>query len=242
MSLTEFPMRKITLSLLPLALLVALPAQANLTIHPMRTSLEGKRSAQIRVYSQSTQPQYVQATLRRIDNPASENEREVEVEPHEAAITITPGKFALSGGGNRLIRLIPLQSVEKETAYRIYFEGVRGPEETERDAEGGSQANVGVSLVWGALVNVVPTDGEVALRLQGNTLHNVGTLRVGVTSVAECNSAGACTAHAVSHSLYPDAALELPFQPKPGSTLQLRYRLTRDGYREHVETVSASVG
>ncbi|KAG1435778.1 hypothetical protein G6F57_020965 [Rhizopus arrhizus] len=126
----------------------------------MRTSIEGKRSAQIRVYSQSTQPQYVQVALRRIDNPASENEREVVVEPHEAAISITPGKFALSGGGNRLIRLIPLQRVEKEPAYRIDFEGVRGPEEIEHEGEGESQANVGVSLVWGALVNVVPTEGE----------------------------------------------------------------------------------
>ncbi|WP_313140527.1 pilus assembly protein [Stenotrophomonas sp.] len=235
-------MKKFVATLLPLVLLAAPPAYANLTVHPMRTSVEGKRSAQIRVYSQSTQAQYVQASLRRIDNPASAEEREVEIEPNEAAITITPGKFALSGGGNRLIRLIPLQLVDKETAYRVYFEGVRGPEETERDGDGTSRANVGVSLVWGALVNVLPANGEVSLRLQGNTLHNTGTLRVGITSIAECSSAGACTAHDVSHSLYPDAGLELPFQPKPGSTLQLRYRLTRDGYREHVQTVAASAG
>ncbi|MFD0131988.1 hypothetical protein ACFVHT_24050, partial [Bacillus subtilis] len=59
---------------------------------------------------------------------------------------------------------------------------------------------------------------------------------------AECTRAGACTAHDITHSLYPDAALELPFQPKAGNTLQLRYRLTRDGYREHVQTVAGSAG
>ncbi|PAM56841.1 pilus assembly protein, partial [Acinetobacter baumannii] len=102
--------------LIPLTLLLALPAQANLTVHPMRASVDGKRSTQMRIYSQSTQPQYIQASLRRIVDPASDQEHEVEVEPGEAAIAITPGKFALAGGGNRLIRLIPLQPVEAETA------------------------------------------------------------------------------------------------------------------------------
>jgi len=227
--------------LLALLLLIAVPVQANLTIHPMRVSVEGKRSTPIRVYSQSTQAQYVQVTLRRIDDPAGANEQEREVEPHEAAIAVTPGKFALAGGGNRLIRVIPLQPVEKEMAYRVYFEGVVGADEPAAGIEGGSHANVGVSLVWGALVNVLPTGGEVLLRLQGNTLHNTGSLRVGITSVAECTRAGICTPHDISHSLYPDAVLELPFQPQPGNTLQLRYRLTRDGYREHVLPLSASM-
>jgi len=235
-------MNKLVHLLLPIALVAVAPAHANLTVHPMRSSVEGKRSTQIRVYSQSTQAQYVQATLRRIDNPASANEQERDVEPHEAAIAVTPGKFALAGGGNRLIRVIPLQPVQKETAYRVYFEGVRGPDESEAEGEQPARANVGVSLVWGALVNVLPTAGEVALQLEGNTLHNTGTLRVGITSVAECTRAGACTAHDITHSLYPDAAFELPFQPKSGNSLQLRYRLTRDGYREHVQTVDAPAG
>ena len=42
---------------LSLSLLLAAPAHANLTVHPMRASVDGKRSTQIRIYSQSTQPQ-----------------------------------------------------------------------------------------------------------------------------------------------------------------------------------------
>lgn len=232
-------MKKLLFCLLPLGALLVPPAHANLTIHPMRAAVDAKRGAQIRVYSQSTQPQYVQTRVQRIVNPAAQGEEEREVDVGEAAIAVTPGKFALSGGGNRLIRVIPLQPVQQETAYRVYFEGVRGPDEGV--LEGGdeaSRANVGVSLVWGALVNVVPADGVVDVRLQGDTLHNVGTLRLGITSVAECTSAGACTAHEVSRSLYPAAQLQLPFQPRPGSSLQLRYRLTRDGYREHVRTLA----
>ena len=166
-------MKKLLFCLLPLSALLAQPAQANLSIYPMRAAVDARHGTQIRVYSQSTQPQYVQARLLRITNPAQLDEEEIEVEAADAAIAITPGKFALSGGGNRLIRVIPLQSVEKEAAYRIYFEGVKGPDEAPlEDAEQTAQANVGVSLVWGALVNVVPTKGSVDLQLQGDTLRN----------------------------------------------------------------------
>ena len=224
--------------LLPLSLLLAAQAHANLTVHPMRTSVDAKKGAQIRIYSQSTQPQYVQVSIKRIVDPAGESEREVEVEPSDAAIAVTPGKFALAGGGNRLIRVIPLQPVEKETAYRVYFEGVRGPDSTERGGEGDrAQANVGVSLVWGALVNVLPAEATMRLQVDGNRLRNTGTVRVGITSIADCDGPR-CTAHDVSRSLYPGSALELPFATTPGHTLQLRYRLTRDGYREHVQTLA----
>lgn len=163
------------------------------------------------------------------------------MEAADAAVAITPGKFALSGGGNRLIRVIPLRSVEKEVAYRVYFEGVRGPDGTLLEGdEQAAQANVGVSLVWGALVNVLPANGSVDLQLQGDTLRNVGTLRVGITGLAECTGSGACTTHDFAKSLYPDAELKLPFQPQPGNTVQLHYRLSKDGYREHVTTLAPS--
>ncbi len=41
-------------------------------------------------------------------------------------------------------------------------------------------------------------------------------------------------------SLYLDAELKLPFQPQPGNTVQLHYRLSKDGYREHVTTLAPS--
>lgn len=230
---------KLPVPLLTLSLLLPLsPAHANLTVHPMRTSVEARKGTHIRVYSQSTQPQYVQASLRRIDNAANADEQEVEIEPSAAAIAVTPGKFALAGGGNRLIRVIPLHPVQKETAYRVYFEGVRGPEETpEGTGTQDARADLGVSLVWGALVNVVPADGRVDIRLQGDRLHNAGTLRVGITSIADCVD-NRCTAHELSRSLYPDSTLQLPFTVQAGHAVQLRYRLTREGYREHVQTLS----
>lgn len=224
------------LSLLLLTTAVVAPVHANLTVHPMRTSVEVRKGAQIRVYSQSPQPQYVQLRLRRILDPAGEDEREVDVDPAEAAIAITPARFALAGGGNRLIRVVPLQPVEQEQAYRIYVEGVRGPEATPPQAGAPSAVQVGVSLVWGALVNVLPAAGQVQLHLHEGVLSNTGSLRIGVTTVAECDGAR-CTAHTVSRSLYPGGTMPLPFVPAEGRSLQLRYQLTGDGYREHLHTL-----
>ncbi len=150
-------MKKLLFCLLPVSALLALPAHANLSIHPMRAAVDAKRGTQIRVYSQSTIPQYVQTRLRRIVNPATPAEEEQEMEASDAAIAITPGKFALSGGGNRLIRVIPLQQVQKETAYRLYFEGVRGPDDAPLEDGEGAQANIGVSLVWGRWSMSPPT-------------------------------------------------------------------------------------
>lgn len=86
-------------ALAALALMMAAPiAHANLTVHPMRVAIEHQRGAQMRVYSQSAQTQYVQATIKRIVDPATGDETEVDIEPGELdAIAVTPGKFALAG-------------------------------------------------------------------------------------------------------------------------------------------------
>lgn len=224
--------------LVPLLLLLAPAAFANLTVHPMRTAVDGHRSSPIRVYSHANEAQYIQVSLREIVKPASDSEHEIEVEPDKAAIAVTPGKFALAGGGNRLIRVIPLQSVLQETAYRLYFEAVRAPEDEAVEAVDGAHARLGVSLVWGALVNVLPAEGSVAARVFEGRLHNDGTLRLGITRIEDCDGSR-CTSHDVSRSLYPGASLTLPFTSVPGHSVQIHYRLTRDGEREYVQSVAA---
>lgn len=219
-----------------LALMMAAPiAHANLTVHPMRVAIEHQRGAQMRVYSQSAQTQYVQATIKRIVDPATGDETEVDIEPGELdAIAVTPGKFALAGGGNRLVRVIPLSTVTHETAYRVYFEGVRGDaDETSAPVEQGPAAQVGVSLVWGTLVHVLPADPLADMRLDGATLHNTGNLRLGVTTVEHCVTKNRCESHEIAHSVYPGQQLELPFNAARGDRVRVHYRLSHAGYRTH---------
>lgn len=219
-----------------LAPLMAPPtALANLTVHPMRVAVEHRRGAQVRVYSQSAQTQYVQASVKRIVDPATDHETEVDIEPGQLdAIAVTPGKFALAGGGNRLVRVIPLNTVTEETAYRVYFEGVRGDaDETSMPSEKGPAAQVGLSLIWGALVHVLPADPLADMRLEGASLHNTGNLRLGVTQVEHCVTKTRCQSHDITHSVYPGGKLTLPFTAASGERVRVHYRLSHAGYRSH---------
>lgn len=221
-------------SVLLLLLLPAAPVSANLDVHPMRVHVDAGRATSIRVQAQSPRTQYVRVTVKRVVAPATEAEHEVDAPPGDAAaLVVTPAMFALAGGGSRLVRAIALAPVVEETAFRVYFEGVRAEDAAPpADAAEVANATIGVSLVWGVLVNLLPADGRVEMRLADGSLHNLGTLRLGIRRIEHCAD-GTSTTHDIERSVYPGAALALPFQPAAGARLRVDYRLSRDGYREH---------
>lgn len=217
-----------------LFLLPAVPVSANLDVHPMRVHVDAGRTTSIRVHAQSPRTQYVRVTVKRVVAAATDDEHEVD-EPAgaDAALVVTPTMFALAGGGSRLVRVIALAPVEAETAFRVYFEGVRGEDTEAMPAPGPTaSATIGVSLVWGVLANLLPADGQVSMQLADGRLHNRGSLRLGIRRIEHC-LASACTTHDIDRSVYPGGALALPFQPSAGARLRVDYRLSRDGYREH---------
>jgi hypothetical protein len=231
-------MRPRCFALLPLLLFPIAPLSANLDVHPMRVHVEAGRSTSIRVHAQSPRTQYVRATVKRVVAPATDIEHEVDEWAGEtAAVAVTPGMFALAGGGSRLVRVIGLAPVAEETAFRVYFEGVRGPDaHAPHEVLETAGATLGVSLVWGVLVNVLPADGRVEMQLADGGLHNRGTLRLGIRRIEHCQAA-VCTTHDIERSVYPGAALALPFPVTAGARLRVDYRLSRDGYREHQQTL-----
>lgn len=214
--------------------MTAAPAHANLSVHPMRLPVQDDRGGQIRVHSQTSKVQYVQTRVLRVEQPATPDENEVELAPGQLdGVVVTPGKFVLSGGGNRLVRVIPLAAVTEEAVYRVYFEGVAPPAEAEEEAaEEAPSANVGVSLVWGALVHLIPAQPVADMQIDGNALHNIGNVRLGITGLKACDSNNKCATHALEQSVYPGSRLELPFDPA-GQRITVNYRLSHAGYRDH---------
>lgn len=74
--------------------------------------------------------QFIKVSIKRIERPATQFEKETLIEDAVSrSLIATPDKFALASGSQRIIRLIPLQHPEKETAWRVYFEAVGAPEE-----------------------------------------------------------------------------------------------------------------
>ncbi|MFN4160438.1 MAG: pilus assembly protein [Stenotrophomonas sp.] len=220
--------------LLLLAGLMAAPAHANLSVHPMRLPVQNDRGGQIRVHSQTSKVQYVQTRVLRVEQPATPEENEVELAPGLLdGVVVTPGKFVLSGGGSRLVRVIPLASVTEETVYRVYFEGVAPPSEVEEQAaDDAPSANVGVSLVWGALVHLMPAQPVADMQIEGSALHNIGNVRLGITGLKACDSNNQCAIHELEQSVYPGSRLALPFDPA-GQHITVSYRLSHAGYRNH---------
>lgn len=227
--------------LIAMFVLMPLSAYANLDVHPMRVHVEAGKGAGVRVHSQSAHPQYIRATVKRVLHPGTAHEQEMEEAAGEAAaIAVTPTRFALAAGGSRLVRFIALDPVERETALRVYFEAVPPPDEIEAAAlPGTASATIGVSLVWGVLVNVLPPQGSALLQMQGNMLRNRGSLRLGVLRVEQCVTAGQCQSHPVERSVYPGDGVPLPFLLHADARVNVYYRLSRDGYREHQQTLRA---
>lgn len=221
-----------------LCLLLPLQARANLDVHPMRVHVDAGKATGVRVHSQSALPQYIRATVKRVLHPGTAREQEVdEAAGDAAAVAVMPSRFALAAGGSRLVRVIALDPVEQETALRVYFEAVPPVAEGDADAApGAASATVGVSLVWGVLVNVLPAQGRAALQVQGGTLRNLGSLRLGVLRVEQC-VAGDCQLHSVERSVYPGDQVALPFEPRDDARVNVYYRLSRDGYREHQQSL-----
>ena len=163
-------MKKLLFCLLPLSALLAPPAaHANLSIHPMRAAVDTKRGTQIRVYrtppSRSTCRRACASRIRRrLVRKRSKSRRPMPRLPSRLKVrsqwwwqSPDPGHPAAVGR-------------ERSGLPRLLRER-QGPDGTLlEDDEPAAQANVGVSLVWGALVNVLPTNGSVDLQLQGDTL------------------------------------------------------------------------
>lgn len=205
-------------------------AQANMLVSPMSSAIDTKVSsaAQLRVHSRSDATQYVKVVVKRVINPATAQETEEDApRSGEAAVTVSPSKFALPAGGSRLVRVIALGTPAKEELYRVNFEPVAPEADEERGPTEKIASNVDFALVWAPLVRVLPSVRSPSMTVSGKTLKNTGNVRLAVLEAAACESDASdakCDWKSVERSVYPGQTLELPHSvTKP--VWQLKYRL-----------------
>lgn len=205
-------------------------ALANMSIYPMTVEIGDAGAAQIRVMSQSDSVQFVRVTEKQVINPGTQQEKEVSVTGFgQNSLVITPQKLAISAGSQRLVRLVSLELPEKETTWRVYFEGVSEPvikDNTVPDKAQSTSTKVGISLVWGALVHVAPKKAVASLVLdtQRDLVVNVGTLRVPLREVGICDLAGACNWKKETATVYPDTEIKIAsLKAQPGKKYKARY-------------------
>lgn len=216
---------------------------ANMSVYPMELGIGETGAAQIRVISQSDGVQFVKVTEKQILNPGTQQEQEADVEQFgQSSLVITPQKLAISAGSQRLVRLVALELPEKETTWRVYFEGV--PELEDNVAAASPQkttTKVGINLVWGALVHVAPKKAVASLTLdaQRGQVINDGTLRIPLREVGVCDQSGVCDWKKETTTIYPGTELKIAsLMVKPGKTYKARYF---NWLKKRVEEIDLSV-
>ena len=212
------------------------PVWANVTVSPIASVIAGTGQpvSIIRVTSQSPSTQYVEVTVRKVIDPATPAEHETPVSALDGGLVASPGKFVLSGGATRQVRVVALGRPEKETVYRVYIRPVGGIEDAPpADAQDNIATDVQVSFVWGALVRVQPARAVVALaRTRDNAgVQNIGNVRAHVLAMGQCAgiSNDACQWQAVGQSVYPGLRVAIP-EPMRAHAMRVKYRV--DSERE----------
>ena len=141
--------------------------QANMSVYPMELNVDSSGTAQIRVASKSDDIQFIRVRQKKILNPGTPQEKEVEMAAwKDGGVVVTPEKFALAAGALRIVRLVSLTPPEKESTWRVYFEGVKQPDSILPVQSSGTPASakLGVNVIWGALVHLAPEKPVVSLR------------------------------------------------------------------------------
>jgi len=203
---------------------------AAMYVYPMETSVGESGSSQIRVISQDNDVQFVKLKLKKILNPATDKEHEVDFDMSDASqLIVTPQKLALAAGGERLVRIVSVNLPQKETAWRVYFEGVNEntynllPGESKTSA---GDAQVGVNIIWGVLIHVAPQKDVASMEYSfaSGKVTNSGTIRIPVKEIGTCNSASDCSWKKKEITIYPDSELSIPgITFLPGKTYKIKY-------------------
>lgn len=213
---TWFNLRKLLRLQIFLAGIVSCPLHAAMYVYPMETSVGESGASKIRVISQDKEVQFVRIKLKKILNPATNKESESESDMTDASqLIITPQKIALSAGGERLVRIVSVNPPKKETTWRAYFEGVNEDAYNMNPGDGKDtvgDAQVGVSIIWGALIHVAPEKVIASAEYSPSSgkLINKGTIRLSVKELGTCRAANDCTWEKKELTLYPDCELSMP--------------------------------
>ncbi|TDN60120.1 pilus assembly protein PapD [Scandinavium goeteborgense] len=197
-------------------LLISSSAFAAITVYPMSVKLNQQGAGQIKIISGSKQTEYIKATIKKINNPGTNQEKEVDVtQGDNKSLLITPEKFALAAGTTRITRLVNMQMPAAEQVYRVYFNPISSLTDEQAPDTTGVNNKVGVNISWGALVFVPPQQPEINFTFdaQQRRISNTGTIHVELSRVGICptaNNDAGCKWTPVTRKVYPQQTFTLP--------------------------------
>jgi P pilus assembly chaperone PapD len=191
-------------------------AFANMTVYPMAVSMGANGEGSVRIISKSNSVQYVKTKVFKITDPATPQEKEIEVTGNNGTgLVIMPPLFALPGGASKLVRMEAMDPAQKETIYRVMFQSVPSLDDAATANTGAISSKLSVNLVWGVLVSVPPQQPVIRLALSGDKTRilNQGTQRVKIIDVALCRAGQTgktCQHKTDNRNIFPEGNYPLP--------------------------------
>ena len=220
--------------------LFACSAFANITVYPMSVKMTSQGTGQIKVISGSKQTEYVKATIKKITNPGTTQEKETVITQGDSKnLVITPEKIALAAGTTRITRLVNMQASAAEQVYRVYFDPISSLDNEQAPDTTNVNNKVGVNISWGALVFVPPLKPEINISFdaQQRRINNTGTIHIELSRIGLCptqNSDTGCKWTPITKKIYPQQSFTLP-----ASIPAISHGVIKVEYRNWVDKTSA---
>ncbi|HEO8950672.1 TPA: fimbrial protein, partial [Escherichia coli] len=172
-------------------LLFSFVANANFMIYPISKDVHEGGSDIIRVYSKSAETQYIKIYTKKIINPGSQNEQEVDSSNWKEGLVVSPVKLILPAGSSKSVRLTQIKKIDYEEVYRIYFESV-SPQKKEHEGNIKKlNTELSVNIIYAALIRVLPENKKMSANASINTngniiVNNTGNVRIGIKNIYFC--------------------------------------------------------
>ncbi|BEV70740.1 MULTISPECIES: hypothetical protein [unclassified Paludibacterium] len=215
-------------SLLALALSPAVRA-GQISLYPMEVKATAGTAhlPTLTVINSPDSKTYVSTRVTEILKPNTPQEKEVELSGlDDKDLIASPSKFVLAPGANKKVRLVFMDTVEKERDFRVYTTPVTDSKQladlagalegTASAARGESKAiktEVSVAIAWGALIRLLPAEPKIAWSASVHDgkfyLKNTGNVRFHVKNVQHCDEKASCPAiskegKSDEFNVYPD--------------------------------------
>ncbi|MCM2446790.1 fimbria/pilus periplasmic chaperone [Rahnella sp. CG8] len=214
------------LKLLPVLMLtIPVLCFANITVSPMKVTLNEQHAAALVISSKSETTQYIQGKITEVHNPGTPQESETPApQGAQNSLVVSPLKFGLPAGNSQPVRIVGLGESNEEKIYRVHFQSMT-PEEFKNPAINKNfTSELNLTIVWGVVVMVPPAKPVARLGWDPSTqqITNTGNIHLLVQRIGLCDSdkkEARCQWKELKKNVYPGKPYSpsLPFSASASS-------------------------
>ena len=213
-------------------------ASANFMVYPISKDIQSGGSETIKVFSKSKDVQYIKIYAKKVINPGTKEEREIDIKNWDGGLVVTPAKVVLPAGASKSIRLTEINKKEQEEVYRVYFESVKpGQQDDIEEKNGRVNTDLSVNIIYAALIRTTPENPQrkIGVSIESNSvwIKNTGNIRLGIKNVFLCDTTSIndrCAKFSYDKNLYPGVLVDTKLAKKEFSYAVID---TTDGRNEN---------